>query len=661
MEETIQENADKEVELSGLSRAKESIRIAYSIDPDAFAARFEPIAERITSSLDQYASANDVSDNFSKFSDEITESIKQASKGQTIEERVTNVNRLRDRQGLLNELGDDSGLSKEEISALNQTFDKLITEIKPRAFASRVQEGGKTAAIEIASGIESEFKSTVSSVQGAIEGFGDEFPPLRIALEKTNQLVNMLVGGIFNQTKEFIKRRLERRKEAKLFRIETESKGKPSVKRPEPKKETAKKTKPAKPTAVPTDKPEKVSIDRKSVKALGKELEDNNTGGGGNAIQNALIFAGVTKMLRGRDKTQKKDKPSLLMRLLPIIMIGVTLIGTLISTVVGIASSMLGQLLLVGTLLSGKIFNALKGIGSALAGFGKKVFDLGKGLVKKGVGVVKGTLTKGKDLVKKGATATKNFAVNTGEKIGRSVTNFFSKTKEIFKSGKEKVQKVVGKNAKKLSKPLVKGAAKVAALVAGGVVSAPVDAAVAIGGGIYLLYQGAKAAIKEPGSVTDKLKAGGKAVASEVTLGASNLLFDDKKDTEVAPKTFNTEGTIEEPVTATRTTSRQEMLEAAKATDGDISLNTANIMVQNGTISAAVSEANQRIDKRTAEVQTVNRVRQTPQGETSGPGSASSQTSVMNNTNNNTAVINRTSPENPETTYRQKSAEGFTN
>jgi len=622
----MSEENNNEIEVSGLDKARESIRISYSIDPDAFAARFQPVGDNITDSLDNFKSSNNVSTNFQKFSDEITEAIKAASRGQTVEERTESVTRLKDRRALLNDLDTDSGLSDTEISALNQTFEELIKEIKPRAFVSRVQEGAKTAAAEFASGIGSELQSTVGSLQSGLESFGDEFPPLRFALEKSNQIMNALVGGIFNQTKNFIKRRGDRKKEAKLFRIETQNQK----------------------TSALTPQKQTVELDNKSIKRVGKEVgkESSNT----NPIQTAALTAGLLSMTRGNKERKRKDKPNMLMRILPVLAAGVGLVVSLLGSMAsalfslpGLIIGVVGAIGVVGKLLSGKIFGALKGIGGKLAGFGKSVAALGKNIISSGVSKIKKGVGIAKNAVGKRVAATKTLAIETGKKIGQSVSSFLDKSKTIFQKGKDKVTKVVDKASGQLKKPLVKGAAKVAALVAGGIASAPVGAAIAIGGSLYLLYQGSKAAIKQPGDLMDKLKAGSTAVADE-------LLFN-------LPSTFSTGGKMEDGKPQKAPLLGPINREEIKNVGDSLKMSQALIEIENAQISGAFT------NKQKEELQKTERVRQAGRmnksATSTGAAQSANSTSIINSTNNNNALINRTTPDNPEPIQRIKSAEGF--
>lgn len=628
----MEENTQQEI--SSLKDAAAAIKQAYSIDPEAFALRFTNAGDNIVKELSTFSKqmeegGSKLSPAFSNFSDDILSSIKAAKKGMDVEGRRDEVDKLRERKAVMAEFAKDGSLTDVELKGLSDTIDGLIKEIKPRAFVSRLQEGGKAAAKEIGSGIEREFNSTVSSLQSGIESLGDEFPPLRIALEKTNQLINFLVSAVYNSAKSAIKKRIERKREANLFRLDSEQKSAPTVStKKQPIKNTSDKPRKGRqqpgreqaPRPTGTNKPDLVRLDRKSTKAIAKA---SGNGKGGNRIQQAMANRRGARgpIARGAAPARvgflARLMP-LIMRFLPIILAaGVALMQILgVVTKLGpmIVSAVTGMGRVIGSLVSG----AVKSIGPLVTKAVTGAFGKLRGLM--------GKLFGGGSKASKAASVGSK-AVAAGSAAAAAKGSSPAAKGAAAKGGKGWLSKI-GKG--------VKMAGRVASKVA-----LPLMALMAVGEGAYAAY-------KTEGSLSDKLAAGGKAALSSATMGASDMFFDDA-DKKAGKSPIQASTVVVQG--STRFIPSNSSLKGPP-----------NNSIVRTPLRETPSNSKKLKDNRPVQAAQMKSIaNQQAMNTTKNNNSVKHSSAVINNNTRSSVFVNKTSVDNHNSTFRNASNEGFAN
>lgn len=486
---------EEQEKISQLKTISDSIRKSYSIDPEIFKIRFEDKGKRMSEELEEYSntlieSGKPLSVAFETFVTEINDNISRASEGLTAPERREQAEKLRERRRTLYEINETGGTSSEEFEALDKTLNRLIQEIEPRAFSSRLQEGVTAALTSTGAALASEISSGTRQLQGALESLGDDFPPLQFAIEKANNFLNFLLGSLINTVRERFRARKERKEEAKRFSLQTKKEvesqslleREPSLpssevvkKEPEPREKEwdgspqvvrfhdEPEEKPQPPKITERDNgPLVVRLDEYSIKAIkvnAPKVESPSV------MESKEIRRGKIKEARSKSTPTPKGG-GLLSKIMPVIMIIAGLLGSIVTAIISMGASLLGALTTIGPVIAGAVGGAL----ATLPGLIKGALAGAGALLGKGAAVGGAVLKKGAGLLAKG---------------GKFLGGVASKTAPIL-----------------------------------GKVALPLTAAVAVGQGAYEAY-------KTDGDAGDKAKAFGKGALSSVTFGLSDKLFDE--------------------------------------------------------------------------------------------------------------------------------------
>jgi len=457
----------------------DTIKESFSIDPDAFAKRFDPVATKVSEILDSVGDARKdealkdieeaakilaaegkskkevdsfvkdstksltddkvLNDSFIKFKDELSTMVKQLESGAEVDERSEKAKDLISQGKLINELASegDIDLDTTELAALNEAIALLVESVQPRALSTRLAAATTETAKNIGLRVEGQFVDAVHGLQGAMEGLGDEFPPLQIALQKTNELINFLVGSMWKLFKKSIARQFQRRKQAKLARLESSisNKGKKNKIADSPKR-----------SENSVQKVQKVDLPKKTISKISNEKKEG--GGRTEVVENGILFS----ILRAVKKGKKKDtaKSPLLMRLIPFMLVFSALLKGAIAMIAGISSAVvagvaaislpvlavIGAVIGLGiilTLYGGKIVDWIGKVWENIKQFGSDIIEglknLGASIVE-GVGdAIKSALNFGKEKLgqaKDAVVGAKNAVVSGAKSLFTTTKNFFS-------------------------------------------------------------------------------------------------------------------------------------------------------------------------------------------------------------------------------------------
>lgn len=603
---------NQEIEIVDLQPTISKIKDAFSTSSESFARRLKDslinLDNRFTENIKEYERVREeqgltVSNEFTEYSHKLQEILEESKKGKDIDERQNIVAELQKDQLVLDNLAknENSDLNLNELDVLNDVITVLIREINPRNLSTRVLQGSKEAIIGLAEGLGSELKGAVGDLQGHIEDLAEEFPPLRIGLEKTNEFLNFIIGNLFSTVSGAFAKRKEAREEAAALAndsiIEKTTTPEKVVKQKASKEQSINKPSNKKSNMIELGDS---SIKRLS-KALAKELgkSTNKTTAEVSPVQTALLTAGTLKLLNRSNKSKDKNanKPSLFSRLLPFLAVGTVALTSLLTLGVSSFGLIIGFLTTVVTALtSGALFKHISKLGPKIIGALKSLGSIIKGALSALAGKIIGGL--------------KNFLPKAGKALRGAATAAASRASKIAKVGGT----VLKTGAKLATKALV-----------------PLTVAGAVGSGAIRAFK----KNQEGGTFSENVKEFGKGALSFTTAGLSDKVLDDDKKEVKAGEPEMVSGLITDKTIKISNIDKVDTIKTIEEALPSLRLREQNIQLQNAIGTNKVEQNNRNI--------------------------TNSKMMINNNNVSKSTYINKVSPENHESSYIEKSKAGFAN